>query len=75
MKVKKTIIFIIVGIVLVLSAIFLYINNDLSISRTKKEVTTGVVSKNDPTGKLDEANLDTVFSEEESADNFDDIVM
>lgn len=78
MKVKKAITLTIIGIALVLSAIFLYINNDLVISKAKKRGTTGItvaVSKIDPTGKQDEASLDAVFGGEEPADNFDDIVM
>lgn len=84
-KLKKIIILTIVGLVLVLSATFFYINNDLVISKARKvanqapteiskngSVTTG---QNSGAGTTDEAGLDTVFGVEEVADNFDDIVM
>jgi hypothetical protein len=35
---------------------------------------TPTISKLDPQGSLEEANLDKVFGSEEAADNFDDIV-
>jgi len=84
-KLKKIIILTIVGLVLVLSAAFFYINNDLVISRVRKatdQVSTGInkngsipIGENSGVGTTDEASLDAVFGVDESADNFDDIVM
>ena len=82
---RKIAILIIVGIVLVLSAAFLYINNDLSVSKARKVVNdSNKVETIDTAGSgqrdkstditSEEASLDTVFGVEEPTDNFDDIV-
>ena len=82
---KKIAILIIIGVVLVLSAVFLYINNDLSVSKARKVVnnsskvetintaSSGQQDKSTDTTS-EEASLDTVFGVEEPTDNFDDIV-
>ena len=83
---RKIAILIIVGIVLVLSAAFLYINNDLSVSKARKVVNdSNKVETIDTAGSgqrdkstditSEEASLDTVFGVEEPTDNFDDIVI
>lgn len=82
---KKIAILIIVGIALVLSAAFLYINNDLSVNKVRKVAndsnkveTTDTASSGQQDKSTDttseEASLDTVFGVEEPTDNFDDIV-
>jgi len=82
-KLTRVVIIAIVGLVLVLSATFFYINNDLNISKMKK--VGNVVSKLEPTDLAEagvdvselqeEASLDAVFNVEEPVDNFDDLVI
>lgn len=77
-KLKNIVILSIVGLCLVLSATFFYINNDLVISKVRKVATPNsvVTEEGDKgAGTTDEASLDAVFDVDESADNFDDIVM
>jgi hypothetical protein len=88
---KKVVILIIIGILFISSAAYLYFNNDLFVAnlisngggRSNIEVTKSETLPSEPEGNVsltttevqDEATLDTVFGVEEPADNFDDIVM
>jgi hypothetical protein len=92
---KKVVILIIISIIFISSAVYLYLNNDLFVNNlisntggraaetAKNEATPSEPQGNAPlttmgtdsTGIQDEATLDTVFGAEESADNFDDLVL
>jgi hypothetical protein len=92
---KKIIILIIVGIIFISSALYLYLNNDLFINNLisntggrTAENTKNEAAPSEPQGNVplttmgtdstriqDEETLDTVFGAEESADNFDDLVL
>ena len=76
-KITKSVLFILSAIVLVLTAVFFYINNDLSVSGLKKAITGAAPSQAVEEGRnnKEEADLDTILNEEDSEDNFDDVVM
>lgn len=69
--IKKSVLLIISTAILVLAAVFIYINNDLPVKRTFVSTPVEVV---DATGEKAEKDLDLVFEQEEAVDNFDDVV-